>query len=257
MYIEMVEDVFKAEAGSGGGLARAPSGGEARPPAGAGSDSDESEAIYEEMKYPLPEARGRPGQWGPCTDRSLHAHQPHALQPPHHRRPASALPADGMARRKTTSCIHRPSPTSSSTGLRSWPSPSQVCFPNPGDGVSEALPVLCHSKEPAGSTQLPSACPGAERLPGAGRRLPCRLRLPLPTCCCWGPRAEAEATQHHCRPRALARAPGEAGAPQFPQHDLPQGGRGASSPSCPGCPLLPAPPRTRPYAHTWCAQPSR
>lgn len=168
VYIEMVGDVFRGGGRSGGGLTGPPLGsGGPTPPAAADSDSEDSEAIYEEMKYPLPEeagdgrANGPPPLMAPSPPQ-----QPHVLQPhPHpHRRPASALPSrrDGTPT-KTTPC-EIPPPFPNLLQHR----PPLLAFPQaksasraPGDGVSR-LPVLCHSKEPAGSTPAPQV-PARER----------------------------------------------------------------------------------------------
>ena len=105
VYIEMVGDVFKGGGRSGGGLTGPPlGGGGPTPPVGADSDSDESEAIYEEMKYPLPEEAGEGRANGaPALTAASTPHQPHALQPHTHRRPASALPSrrDGTPTKTT------------------------------------------------------------------------------------------------------------------------------------------------------------
>ncbi|XP_028633684.1 neuronal tyrosine-phosphorylated phosphoinositide-3-kinase adapter 1 isoform X2 [Grammomys surdaster] len=168
VYIEMVGDVFRGGGRSGGGLMGPPLGsGGPTPPAAADSDSEDSEAIYEEMKYPLPEeagdgrTNGPPPLMAPSPPQQPHVLQPH-LHP--HRRPASALPSrrDGTPT-KTTPC-EIPPPFPNLLQHR----PPLLAFPQaksasrtPGDGVSR-LPVLCHSKEPAGSTPAPQV-PARER----------------------------------------------------------------------------------------------
>uniref|UniRef100_A0A8C0JGI5 Neuronal tyrosine phosphorylated phosphoinositide-3-kinase adaptor 1 n=1 Tax=Chelonoidis abingdonii TaxID=106734 RepID=A0A8C0JGI5_CHEAB len=112
VYIEMVGDVFRG------------AGGPQPPPAGE-DDSDESEAIYEEMKYPLPEeANGVP---------------------------ASPRPRQAKADKGKTSPCDIPPPFPNLLQHR----PPLLAFPQgPGNkgykaGTQEAskLPVPCHAKE--------------------------------------------------------------------------------------------------------------
>ncbi|XP_020834743.1 neuronal tyrosine-phosphorylated phosphoinositide-3-kinase adapter 1 isoform X3 [Phascolarctos cinereus] len=155
VYIEMVGDVFQGSGGSGGRSSGGPAGtsvggGGTGPPAGPDSDSEESEAIYEEMKYPLPEevAEGRAnGVPPPATVSPLH--HPHSHHS--HRRPASALQSRQNGAPTKTSPCEIPPPFPNLLQHR----PPLLAFPQtkpatrtPGDGVSR-LPVLCHTKEPA------------------------------------------------------------------------------------------------------------
>ncbi|KAJ7313300.1 hypothetical protein JRQ81_004588 [Phrynocephalus forsythii] len=98
VYIEMVGDIF-----------RGPGPPSQAPPA-ADVDSDESEAIYEEMKYPLPEEGGesRPNG-GPASPRHRPAKREASKGPP--------VPRPLRARSRP------PSQTSCSTGPLCWPSP--------------------------------------------------------------------------------------------------------------------------------------
>ncbi|XP_037671122.1 LOW QUALITY PROTEIN: neuronal tyrosine-phosphorylated phosphoinositide-3-kinase adapter 1 [Choloepus didactylus] len=161
VYIEMVGDVFRGGRRSGGGLSGPPlGGGGPTPPAGPDSDSEESEAIYEEMKYPLPEEVGEGrANGGPPLLAASPPHQPHA-----HRRPASALPSRRDSTPPKAMPCEIPPPFPNLLQHR----PPLLAFPQaksasrtPGDGVSR-LPVLCYSKEPAGSTPAPQV-PARER----------------------------------------------------------------------------------------------
>ncbi|XP_027704290.1 neuronal tyrosine-phosphorylated phosphoinositide-3-kinase adapter 1-like isoform X1 [Vombatus ursinus] len=155
VYIEMVGDVFQGGGGSGGRSSGGPAGasvggGGTGPPAGPDSDSEESEAIYEEMKYPLPEevAEGRANGVPPPAAVSP-LHHPHSHHS--HRRPASALQSRQNGAPTKTSPCEIPPPFPNLLQHR----PPLLAFPQakpatrtPGDGVSR-LPVLCHTKEPA------------------------------------------------------------------------------------------------------------
>lgn len=166
VYIEMVGDVFRGGGGgrSAGVLAGPPLGsGGPTPPAGPDSDSEESEAIYEEMKYPLLEEAGAGPQNLAAAPSS---HQPPGLQQAGPRRPASALPSrrDTATPSKAAPC-EIPPPFPNLLQHR----PPLLAFPQaksasriPGDGVSR-LPVLCHSKEPTGLATPAPQVPVRER----------------------------------------------------------------------------------------------
>ncbi|XP_043359636.1 neuronal tyrosine-phosphorylated phosphoinositide-3-kinase adapter 1 isoform X2 [Dermochelys coriacea] len=131
VYIEMVGDIFRGT--------RAP-----QPPPAGEEDSDESEAIYEEMKYPLPEeANGMPasprprqakadkGKTSPCD---IPPPFPNLLQ---HRPPLLAFPQG--------------------TGHKGYKAGSQE--------ASSKLPVPCHTKE----APVAAHPPGHQALVPSGR----------------------------------------------------------------------------------------
>uniref|UniRef100_A0A8C9K5B2 Neuronal tyrosine phosphorylated phosphoinositide-3-kinase adaptor 1 n=1 Tax=Panthera tigris altaica TaxID=74533 RepID=A0A8C9K5B2_PANTA len=187
VYIEMVGDVFRGGGRSGGGLTGPPLGGRGpTPPAGADSDSEESEAIYEEMKYPLPEEAGEgraPG--APPLTATSSPHQPQALQPHTHRRPASALPSrrDGTPTKTTPCDIPPPFPNllQHRPPLLAFPQ-AKPASRTPGDGVlllgpsgrarSHSTPLPPQgSGQPRGERELPNShsmiCPKAAGAPAA------------------------------------------------------------------------------------------
>lgn len=172
-----------------------------------------------------------PASFSPPELTGWHAHQDHFCEIPALPQPP---PAPASAPGLPSSCLL---PEPRRTGSRGYRSSAT-------QGASWALP------------SSPSACLGAGDAPRGAETPPYRLRLPLPTCCCWDLGPEPGATQHHCRPRALASSWG-AGAPQFPQHDLPQGCVGRQQLLLPRLPCSPAPPRTRPCLTPWCTQQSR
>uniref|UniRef100_A0A8C1NZ90 Neuronal tyrosine phosphorylated phosphoinositide-3-kinase adaptor 1 n=1 Tax=Cyprinus carpio TaxID=7962 RepID=A0A8C1NZ90_CYPCA len=94
VYIEMVGQVFTRETHS------APTPHPLTPSATTpDSDSDQGEAIYEEMKYPLPDDAARerttpPSSHPPHPPPPLHSHAPHPpLQPSEHEPSSSKIPA--------------------------------------------------------------------------------------------------------------------------------------------------------------------
>uniref|UniRef100_A0A8D0VIX0 Neuronal tyrosine-phosphorylated phosphoinositide-3-kinase adapter 1 n=1 Tax=Sus scrofa TaxID=9823 RepID=A0A8D0VIX0_PIG len=247
VYIEMVGDVFRGGGRSGGGLTGPPlGGGGPTPPAGADSDSEESEAIYEEMKYPLPEeaGEGRANGAPPLTATST-PHQPHALQPHTHRRPASALPSrrDGTPT-KTTPC-EIPPPFPNLLQHR----PPLLAFPQaksasrtPGDGVSR-LPVLCHSKEPAGSTPAPQV-PARERETPPPPPPPPAANLLL-----LGPSGRARSHSTPLPPQGSGQPRGERELPNSHSMICP---KAAGVPAAPpaAAALLPGPPKDKAVSYT-------
>lgn len=122
VYIEMVGDIFRGP------------GPPSQAPPTAEEDSDESEAIYEEMKYPLPEEGGecRPNG-GPTSPRN---------------RPVKREVTKGVPSTKTSPCEipppfpnllqHRPPLLAFPQGKKGYKSSGQ-------DGSK--LPVPCHVKE--------------------------------------------------------------------------------------------------------------
>lgn len=130
VYIEMVGDIF-----------RGPGPPSQAPPA-TEEDSDESEAIYEEMKYPLPEEGGEPHPSGaPASPR----HQPT------HREAAKAVPGT-----KTSPC-EIPPPFPNLLQHR----PPLLAFPQGKKGYKGAgqegskLPVPCYAKEAPSAPMTP------------------------------------------------------------------------------------------------------
>ncbi|XP_004630562.1 neuronal tyrosine-phosphorylated phosphoinositide-3-kinase adapter 1 isoform X1 [Octodon degus] len=247
VYIEMVGDVFRGGGRSGGGLIGPPLGsGGPTPPAGADSDSEESEAIYEEMKYPLPEeaGEGRTNGATPLTSTSP-PHQPHALQPHPQRRPASALPSrrDGTPT-KTTPC-EIPPPFPNLLQHR----PPLLAFPQaksasrtPGDGVSR-LPVLCHSKEPTGSTPAPQV-PARERETPPPPPPPPAANLLL-----LGPSGRARSHSTPLPPQGSGQPRGERELPNSHSMICPKVVGAPAAPSAPAA-LLPGPPKDKAVSYT-------
>ncbi|KAG5195380.1 hypothetical protein R6Z07M_018961 [Ovis aries] len=247
VYIEMVGDVFKGGGRSGGGLTGPPlGGGGPTPPAGADSDSDESEAIYEEMKYPLPEEPGEGRANGvPALTAASTPHQPHALQPHTHRRPASALPSrrDGTPT-KTTSC-EIPPPFPNLLQHR----PPLLAFPQaksasrtPGDGVSR-LPVLCHSKEPAGSTPAPQV-PARER-----ETPPLPPPPPAANLLLLGPSGRARSHSTPLPPQGSGQPRGERELPNSHSMICPKAVGAPAAPPAPAA-LLPGAPKDKAVSYT-------
>ncbi|KAL4669781.1 hypothetical protein H8959_008335 [Pygathrix nigripes] len=247
VYIEMVGDVFRGGGRSGGGLAGPPlGGGGPTPPAGADSDSEESEAIYEEMKYPLPEeaGEGRANGPPPLTATSP-PQQPHALPPHAHRRPASALPSrrDGTPT-KTIPC-EIPPPFPNLLQHR----PPLLAFPQaksasrtPGDGVSR-LPVLCHSKEPAGSTPAPQV-PARERETPPPPPPPPAANLLL-----LGPSGRARSHSTPLPPQGSGQPRGERELPNSHSMICPKAAGAPAAPPAPAA-LLPGPPKDKAVSYT-------
>ncbi|KAH0505338.1 Neuronal tyrosine-phosphorylated phosphoinositide-3-kinase adapter 1 [Microtus ochrogaster] len=249
VYIEMVGDVFRGGGRSGGGLSGPPLGsGGPTPPAGADSDSEDSEAIYEEMKYPLPEeagdgrANGPPPLMAPSPPQ-----QPHVLQPhPHpHRRPASALPSrrDGTPT-KTTPC-EIPPPFPNLLQHR----PPLLAFPQaksasraPGDGVSR-LPVLCHSKEPAGSTPAPQV-PARER-----ETPPLPPPPPAANLLLLGPSGRARSHSTPLPPQGSGQTRGERELPNSHSMICPKAAGVPAAHPAPAA-LLPGPPKDKAVSYT-------
>uniref|UniRef100_A0ACB8EXZ2 Uncharacterized protein n=1 Tax=Sphaerodactylus townsendi TaxID=933632 RepID=A0ACB8EXZ2_9SAUR len=137
VYIEMVGDIFRGP------------GPPSQAPAAADEDSDESEAIYEEMKYPLPE------EGGDCRPNGAPA------SPRHH--PAKRETARVAPGTKTSPCEipppfpnllqHRPPLLAFPQGKKGYKGPGQE---------GSKLPVPCHAKDtpPAPMTpQVPSHQP--------------------------------------------------------------------------------------------------
>ncbi|XP_042542948.1 neuronal tyrosine-phosphorylated phosphoinositide-3-kinase adapter 1 isoform X1 [Dipodomys spectabilis] len=243
VYIEMVGDVFRGGGGrSGGGLTGTPlGGGGPTPPAGADSDSDDSEAIYEEMKYPLPEeaAEGRANGVPPLMATSPPP-QPHA-----HRRPASALPSrrEGTPT-KTTPC-EIPPPFPNLLQHR----PPLLAFPQaksatrtPGDGVSR-LPVLCHSKEPAGSTPAPQV-PARER-----ETPPLPPPPPAANLLLLGPSGRARSHSTPLPPQGSGQSRGERELPNSHSMICPKAVGAPGAPPGPAA-LLPGPPKDKAVSYT-------
>uniref|UniRef100_A0A2K5Q2K3 Neuronal tyrosine phosphorylated phosphoinositide-3-kinase adaptor 1 n=2 Tax=Cebus imitator TaxID=2715852 RepID=A0A2K5Q2K3_CEBIM len=247
VYIEMVGDVFRGGGRSGGGLAGPPlGGGGPTPPAGADSDSEESEAIYEEMKYPLLEeaGEGRTNGPPPLTATSP-PHQPQALPTHAHRRPASALPSrrDGTPT-KTTPC-EIPPPFPNLLQHR----PPLLAFPQaksasrtPGDGVSR-LPVLCHSKEPTGSTPAPQV-PARERETPPPPPPPPAANLLL-----LGPSGRARSHSTPLPPQGSGQPRGERELPNSHSMICPKAAGVPVAPPAPAA-LLPAPPKDKAVSYT-------
>ncbi|XP_019485508.1 PREDICTED: neuronal tyrosine-phosphorylated phosphoinositide-3-kinase adapter 1 isoform X3 [Hipposideros armiger] len=247
VYIEMVGDVFRGGGRSGGGLTGPPiGGGGPAPPAGVDSDSEESEAIYEEMKYPLPEeaGEGRANGTSPLTATSS-SHQPHALQPHTHRRPSSALPSrrDGTPT-KTTPC-EIPPPFPNLLQHR----PPLLAFPQaksasrtPGDGVSR-LPVLCHSKEPAGSTPAPQV-PARER-----ETPPLPPPPPAANLLLLGPSGRARSHSTPLPPQGSGQLRGERELPNSHSMICPKAAGAPAAPPAPAT-LLPGPPKDKAVSYT-------
>ncbi|KAM5261835.1 neuronal tyrosine-phosphorylated phosphoinositide-3-kinase adapter 1 isoform 1-T2 [Hipposideros larvatus] len=247
VYIEMVGDVFRGGGRSGGGLTGPPiGGGGPTPPAGVDSDSEESEAIYEEMKYPLPEesGEGRANGTSPLTATSS-SHQPHALQPHTHRRPSSALPSrrDGTPT-KTTPC-EIPPPFPNLLQHR----PPLLAFPQaksasrtPGDGVSR-LPVLCHSKEPAGSTPAPQV-PARER-----ETPPLPPPPPAANLLLLGPSGRARSHSTPLPPQGSGQLRGERELPNSHSMICPKAAGAPAAPPAPAT-LLPGPPKDKAVSYT-------
>uniref|UniRef100_A0A8D0L1V7 Neuronal tyrosine-phosphorylated phosphoinositide-3-kinase adapter 1 n=1 Tax=Sphenodon punctatus TaxID=8508 RepID=A0A8D0L1V7_SPHPU len=133
VYIEMVGDIFR-------GPGPPP---QAAPAAMPDEDSDESEAIYEEMKYPLPEEGSESHANGTPTSPRHH--------PP--KRDCSSKPTAGS---KTSPCeipppfpnllLHRPPLLAFPQGKKAYKGGSQ-------DGSK--LPVLCHAKEAPAAPMTP------------------------------------------------------------------------------------------------------
>ncbi|XP_070810756.1 neuronal tyrosine-phosphorylated phosphoinositide-3-kinase adapter 1 [Pituophis catenifer annectens] len=128
VYIEMVGDIFRGPGPPSQGVTA------------ADDDSDESEAIYEEMKYPLPEEGGEPRPNG-------------ALASPGHRPPkkeaAKAAPSS-----KTSPCeIPPPFPN-----LLQHRAPL-LAFPQGKKGYKgpdgSKLPILCHAKDTPSAPMTP------------------------------------------------------------------------------------------------------
>ncbi|XP_007534877.1 neuronal tyrosine-phosphorylated phosphoinositide-3-kinase adapter 1 isoform X2 [Erinaceus europaeus] len=236
VYIEMVGDVFRGGGRSGGTLAGPPLGsGIPTPPAGAGtadSDSEESEAIYEEMKYPLAEEAtdGRPLMMAAPL-----SHQPPGLQPHAHRRPVSALPGRrDTTPTKTTPC-DIPPPFPNLLQHR----PPLLAFPQakatsraPSDAMSR-LPVLCHPKEPTAGP-----CTPAPQVPARERETP----PPAANLLLLGPSGRARS---HSTP-----LPPQGSGPVHGERELPN----SHSMICPkaGAPtaLLPGPPKDKAVSYT-------
>ncbi|XP_049760591.1 neuronal tyrosine-phosphorylated phosphoinositide-3-kinase adapter 1 isoform X2 [Elephas maximus indicus] len=247
VYIEMVGDVFRGGGRSGGCLTGPPlGGGGPTPPAGPDSDSEESEAIYEEMKYPLPEeaGEGRANGPPPLTATSP-PHQPPVLQSHAHRRPASALPSrrDGTPT-KTTPC-EIPPPFPNLLQHR----PPLLAFPQaksasrtPGDGVSR-LPVLCHSKEPAGSTPAP-------QVPARERETPPPLPLPpAANLLLLGPSGRARSHSTPLPPQGSGQPRGERELPNSHSMICPKAAGAPAAPPAPAA-LLPGPPKDKAVSYT-------
>ncbi|EDL19242.1 neuronal tyrosine-phosphorylated phosphoinositide-3-kinase adapter 1 isoform X1 [Mus musculus] len=249
VYIEMVGDVFRGGGRSGGGLAGPPLGsGGPTPPAAADSDSEDSEAIYEEMKYPLPEeagdgrANGPPPLTAPSPPQQTHILQPH----PHpHRRPASALPSrrDGTPT-KTTPC-EIPPPFPNLLQHR----PPLLAFPQaksasraPGDGVSR-LPVLCHSKEPAGSTPAPQV-PARER-----ETPPLPPPPPAANLLLLGPSGRARSHSTPLPPQGSGQTRGERELPNSHSMICPKAAGVPAAHPAPAA-LLPGPPKDKAVSYT-------
>ena len=248
VYIEMVGDVFRGGGRSGGGLTGPPlgGGGGPTPTAGADSDSEESEAIYEEMKYPLPEEAGEGRANGaPPLMASSTPHQPHALQLHTQRRPASALPSrrEGTPT-KTTPC-EIPPPFPNLLQHR----PPLLAFPQakpasraPGDGVSR-LPVLCHSKEPAGSTPAPQV-PARERETPPPPPPPPAANLLL-----LGPSGRARSHSTPLPPQGSGQPRGERELPNSHSMICPKVAGVPAAPPAPAA-LLPGPPKDKAVSYT-------
>nr|KAF6355648.1 neuronal tyrosine phosphorylated phosphoinositide-3-kinase adaptor 1 [Myotis myotis] len=247
VYIEMVGDVFRGGGRCGGGLTGPPlGGGGPTPPAGADSDSEESEAIYEEMKYPLLEEAGEGRANGPPSlTITSSQHQPHALQPHTHHRPASALPSrrDGTPT-KTTPC-EIPPPFPNLLQHR----PPLLAFPQaksasrtPGDGVSR-LPVLCHSKEPVSSTPAPQVPARELETPPLPPPPPAANLLLL------GPSGRARSHSTPLPPQGSGQPRGERELPNSHSMICPKAAGAPAAPPAPAT-LLPGPPKDKAVSYT-------
>ncbi|XP_054992418.1 neuronal tyrosine-phosphorylated phosphoinositide-3-kinase adapter 1 [Sorex araneus] len=245
VYIEMVGDVFRGGGRSSGGLAGPPLGaGGPTPPAGADSDSEESEAIYEEMKYPLAEEAGEGRAAGvPPLTVTPSPHQPPALHPHAHRRPASALPSrrDGTPT-KTTPC-EIPPPFPNLLQHR----PPLLAFPQaksasrtPGDGVSR-LPVLCHAKEPAGASPAP-------QVPTRERETP-PPPPPAASLLLLGPSGRARSHSTPLPPQGSGQPRGQRELPNSHSMIYPKAAGAPAAPPAPAA-LLPAAPKDKAVSYT-------
>uniref|UniRef100_A0A8C8RIX9 Neuronal tyrosine phosphorylated phosphoinositide-3-kinase adaptor 1 n=1 Tax=Pelusios castaneus TaxID=367368 RepID=A0A8C8RIX9_9SAUR len=167
VYIEMVGDVFR-----GAGVPQQP------PPAGE-EDSDESEAIYEEMKYPLPEEAGE-GQANGV---------PASPQPRQVKRGAGkGAPA------KTSPCdIPPPFPNllQHRPPLLAFPQGKAPKGQRAGSQEVCKLPVPCHAKEAPAAPQPP----GPQPLVPSGRAR--SHSTPLPPQPTGQPKAEKELPSSH------------------------------------------------------------
>ncbi|XP_060111732.1 neuronal tyrosine-phosphorylated phosphoinositide-3-kinase adapter 1 [Heteronotia binoei] len=145
VYIEMVGDIFRGP------------GPPSQVPAAADEDSDESEAIYEEMKYPLPE------EGGDCRPNGAPA------SPRHH--PAKREAAKAVSSTKTSPCEipppfpnllqHRPPLLAFPQGKKGYKGPSQE---------GSKLPIPCHAKDTPTAPMTPQVSSHQQR-PGDGAAL--------------------------------------------------------------------------------------
>ncbi|XP_053115444.1 neuronal tyrosine-phosphorylated phosphoinositide-3-kinase adapter 1 isoform X2 [Hemicordylus capensis] len=134
VYIEMVGDIFRGP------------GPPSQGPTLADEDSDESEAIYEEMKYPLPEESGEPRPNGaPASPR----HRPAKRE--------AAKAAAAAASTKTSPCeIPPPFPNllQHRAPLLAFPQGKKGYKAGPSQDGSK-LPVPCHAKEAPSAPMTP------------------------------------------------------------------------------------------------------
>ncbi|KAM3823996.1 neuronal tyrosine-phosphorylated phosphoinositide-3-kinase adapter 1 [Vipera latastei] len=128
VYIEMVGDIFRGPGPPSQGVTAAE------------DDSDESEAIYEEMKYPLPEEGGEPRPNGALTSPG---HQPTKKEA------TKAAPSS-----KTSPC-EIPPPFPNLLQHR----PPLLAFPQGKKGYrgpdGSKLPILCHAKDAPSAPMTP------------------------------------------------------------------------------------------------------
>uniref|UniRef100_A0A8D2LHC2 Neuronal tyrosine phosphorylated phosphoinositide-3-kinase adaptor 1 n=1 Tax=Varanus komodoensis TaxID=61221 RepID=A0A8D2LHC2_VARKO len=198
VYIEMVGDIFRGP------------GPPAQLPATADEDSDESEAIYEEMKYPLPEEGGEA--------------RPNGAPGSPHQRPAKREAAKAATSAKTSPC-EIPPPFPNLLQHR----PPLLAFPQGKQGYKAAgqdgsrLPVPCHAKEGPPTPMTPQA-PGHHHPrggEGAGLGPSGRARshsTPLPPQPTGQSKAEKDIPNSHsmiCPPAKPAPAPPAAPVPSM------------------------------------------
>ncbi|XP_054851097.1 neuronal tyrosine-phosphorylated phosphoinositide-3-kinase adapter 1 isoform X2 [Eublepharis macularius] len=138
VYIEMVGDIFRGP------------GPPSQGPTAAEEDSDESEAIYEEMKYPLPE------EGGECRPNGAPASPRH--------RPAKREAAKAVPSTKTSPCEipppfpnllqHRPPLLAFPQGKKGYKGPSPE---------GSKLPVPCHAKDAPTAPMTPQVSSHQQR----------------------------------------------------------------------------------------------
>ncbi|XP_062993596.1 neuronal tyrosine-phosphorylated phosphoinositide-3-kinase adapter 1 [Elgaria multicarinata webbii] len=199
VYIEMVGDIFRGP------------GPPPHLPTAADEDSDESEAIYEEMKYPLPEEGGESRPNG-------------APASPRHR-PAKREAAKAVASAKTSPC-EIPPPFPNLLQHR----PPLLAFPQGKKGYKgtgqdgSKLPVPCHVKDAPSAPMTPQVPshhhPRGSESSALGPSGRARSHsTPLPPQPAGQSKAEKDIPNSHsmtCPPAKQAPAPAAAAAPLPP-----------------------------------------